>query len=207
MDFDDLRHSLINELEKIAAELSEAQRKELPKKDFALTPGQSSTGDKAYPIDTPGRARAAIGFVGMHGSPQQKSEVYKDVARRYPQLAAKSSVPELKEKAANEVGAPPPVPGPKPMPGMMGANTATGLAPIQPLPAQKIAEAWSKLAEGGGFLHGASKEIGPAIGMMVGAGLGHKYKMNELATSGAGYGGGALAQLAVEHLLKKRRGG
>lgn len=57
------------------------------------------------------------------------------------------------------------------------------------------------------FMHGAGQEIGPAVGMMAGAGLGHMLGVNELAASGAGYGLGALGQLGVEALMKRRSGG
>jgi len=102
-------------LTKTGADLTPEARAKIKPSNFALTSGQSSTGKKAYPVDTEQRARAALGFVGMHGSPEQKAEVYKDVARKYPHLAAKSSVPALKsrvEKSAamgmSPIGAPGP---------------------------------------------------------------------------------------------------
>lgn len=108
MKLEVVRKSFLDELSKIGADLTAAEREKIPSKKFALTGKQSTTGKKAYPLDTEGRARAAIGFVGMHGSPEQKSEVYRDVARLYPHLAAKSSVPGLrahaKEKAAMGMG-------------------------------------------------------------------------------------------------------
>lgn len=92
---------------KEAAELTPQSRAEIKPKNFALTGKQSNTGQRAYPIHDEQHARAALGFVGMHGTPQQKSEVYKDISKKYPHLAAKSSIPELKgltEKKAGVVG-------------------------------------------------------------------------------------------------------
>lgn len=88
--------SILDNFRKAAADLTAAQRAEIPKKDFALTGKQSNTKKPAYPIHDEKHARLALAFVKMHGSDAQKSEVYKDVARKYPQLAAKSSVTELK---------------------------------------------------------------------------------------------------------------
>lgn len=99
--------ALSDEYLKIAAELNAKSRSEIAPKNFALTSSQSSTGKKAYPIEDEAHARAAVGFVGMHGSSEQKSEVYKDVARRYPHLASQSSVPALHglaEKKAFSMG-------------------------------------------------------------------------------------------------------
>jgi hypothetical protein len=55
------------------------------------------------------------------------------------------------------------------------------------------------------FLEGASHEVGPALGALAGAGVGHALGASELASSGLGYGVGSLAQLGVEHALKKRK--
>ncbi len=89
---------------KTAAELTPEGRSEVAKKNFALTPTQSSTGQRAYPIEDEPHARAALGFVGMHGSESQRHEVYKDIARKYPHLAAKSSIPALKGMVQDKTG-------------------------------------------------------------------------------------------------------
>lgn len=83
---------------KLATELTADARSHLAPKNFALSAKQSDTGKPAYPIEDKQHARSALGFVGMHGSPSEKSEVYKDVARKFPDLAAKSSVPALRSK-------------------------------------------------------------------------------------------------------------
>lgn len=94
------------ELMKLSAELTTESRGQIAKKNFALNQKQSKTGKPAYPIHDERHARAALGFVGMHGSPTEKAEVYKDVAKKYPHLAAKSSIPALrsKEKDSNMMG-------------------------------------------------------------------------------------------------------
>lgn len=86
-------------VEKVAADLNAASRAEISKKNFALTPKQSTTGKPAYPIHDEAHARSALAYVKRFGDAKQQSEVYKDVARKYPHMAAKSSVPALKEKA------------------------------------------------------------------------------------------------------------
>lgn len=85
------RYAFFDELQKIGAALTETERAQIPKKQFALTPKQSTTGKRAYPMHDEHHARLAIAFVGMHGSPEQKSEVYKDVQRLYPHIAEKSA--------------------------------------------------------------------------------------------------------------------
>jgi hypothetical protein len=81
---------------KIATELTAHARSEIAPKNFALTSKQSNTGKPAYPIEDEAHAKSALGLVGMHGSAQQKSEVYADVAKKYPQL--------IKEKKAGFMG-------------------------------------------------------------------------------------------------------
>lgn len=78
------------ELQKIAEDLTPEARAQIAKKNFALTSKQSDTGKPAYPIHDEQHARTALGMVGMHGTPEQKSEVYKDIVRKYPEMAAKS---------------------------------------------------------------------------------------------------------------------
>lgn len=81
-----------NELEqilsttKLAAELTEASRSSLPKKDFAVSAKKSNTGKPAYPIEDRKHAISALGFSKMHGDSGDAAEVKKDVARKYPDL-------------------------------------------------------------------------------------------------------------------------
>ena len=99
MDLDILKSGFLDELQKIAADLNTSGREHIKAKNFALTPRQSDTGKPAYPIHDKAHAANALARVKQHGTPAQQSEVYKDVARRYPELAARSDVPALKAKA------------------------------------------------------------------------------------------------------------
>lgn len=93
---------------KAAADLTAASRDQIAKKNFALSAKQSNTGKPAYPIHDKAHAANALARVKQHGSPAEKSEVYKDVARKFPELASKSSVPALKAKEKNsEMSLPP----------------------------------------------------------------------------------------------------
>jgi hypothetical protein len=83
---------------KLAMAMTQEQRADIPKKDFALTPKQTGTEAK-YPIQDEQHARLAVAFAKMHATDQEKAEVYKDVAKKFPHLAAKSSVPALKAMA------------------------------------------------------------------------------------------------------------
>lgn len=175
---------------KAAADLTPQGRAEIPKKDFALTSRQSSTGERAYPIDTEARARAALGFVGMHGSDAQKHEVYQDVARKYPQLAAKSSVPALrgmaKEKDA-DMGAAPPVNPTAPMDMMQ--DKAGGVGSFIPRAANAAR----------GLLPGPAAAAGPGLLQRLASDAGtHKAELAGL---------GILAAPSVDHLQAKIRAG
>jgi hypothetical protein len=60
--------------------LTAAKRKALPKSQFAIP------SKKAYPIDTPGRARDALARVAQNGTPAQKTTVRHAVKRKYPSI-------------------------------------------------------------------------------------------------------------------------
>ena len=79
-------------LTKVASDLTDAARAEISKRNFALTGKQSNTGKPAYPIHDREHARAALGMVGMHGTQEQKAEVRKDVARKYPDMIKKVAI-------------------------------------------------------------------------------------------------------------------
>ena len=87
---------------KVAAELTTAAREHIKPKNFALTPKQSDTGKPAYPIEDKRHAANALSRVKQFGSPKEKAEVYKDVAKKYPGLAEHSSVPSVKAKAEKD---------------------------------------------------------------------------------------------------------
>jgi hypothetical protein len=60
------------------ARLTSRQRKNLPRKSFAV-PGR-----RAYPINDASHARNALARVSQHGTPRQKAMVRSAVRRRYP---------------------------------------------------------------------------------------------------------------------------
>lgn len=72
--------------------ISAARRQALPKSDFAL-PGQGSgpkgAGSGAYPIDTPGRARAALSRGAANASSADDATIRRRVASKYPDMAVK----------------------------------------------------------------------------------------------------------------------
>lgn len=84
---------------KTAAELTTEGREKIKEKNFSLSAEQSDTGKPAYPIEDKSHAANALARVKQFGSPAEKAEVYKDVAKKYPGLAMRSSVEEVKEKA------------------------------------------------------------------------------------------------------------
>jgi hypothetical protein len=84
---------------KQAAELTEAARDKIAPKNFALSSKQSGTGKPAYPIEDHRHAANALSRVDQNGSSKEKSEVYSDVARKYPDLARHSSVAGVRDKA------------------------------------------------------------------------------------------------------------
>jgi hypothetical protein len=66
--------------------LTAADRRKLPSSSFAL-PGKDPDvkGAKGtYPIDTPGRARAALGKAKVNATPAEQAKVKKAVAKKYP---------------------------------------------------------------------------------------------------------------------------
>jgi hypothetical protein len=97
MDLNVAKTGFLDELTKIAADLTPSARADLPKKDFAVSAKSSNTGKPAYPIEDKAHAKAALGLSAMHGDAKDVSEVRKDVAKKYPGL--------VKEKKAAGVNA------------------------------------------------------------------------------------------------------
>jgi len=85
---------------KVGSELTEAARDKIKSTNFALSAKQSDTGAPKYPIEDRRHAANALSRVGQFGSPKEKAEVYKDVARKYPEMARHSDVPAVQEKKA-----------------------------------------------------------------------------------------------------------
>ena len=82
----------VAEAPKVANVLTEHAREEIKPKNFAIPKG------KHYPIENETHARNAIARVDQFGSPSEKNQVYSAVAKKYPGLAARSSVPAVKAK-------------------------------------------------------------------------------------------------------------
>jgi hypothetical protein len=58
----------------------------IAKGDFAL-PGGGPGGEDAYPIDTKGRARSALGRAAKNATPAQKAQIKAAVRKKYPSIA------------------------------------------------------------------------------------------------------------------------
>lgn len=89
-------HSMAEELRKIAHDLTQGERAELPKKDFAVPASKSNTGEKAYPIPDEQHARSALGFAKMHGDSADLEKVRAKVRAKFPDM--------LKEKDSGFLG-------------------------------------------------------------------------------------------------------
>lgn len=61
------------------AKLTSKERKAIPAKDFAL-PG------RRYPVEDKAHARNALARVAQHGDAEEKAEVRKKVAAKYPAI-------------------------------------------------------------------------------------------------------------------------
>jgi len=86
--FDELNHIWFD---KVAADLSQAARADLPKKDFAVPASKSNTGERAYPIPDRQHARSALGFAKLHGDASDYERVRAKVEAKFPDMLKKSS--------------------------------------------------------------------------------------------------------------------
>lgn len=82
--------------EKQANVLTEEARSHISKKNFALP--KANGGKGGYPIENKAHAENALSRVDTFGTPAEKSKVHSAVAKEYPGLAARSSVPDVAEK-------------------------------------------------------------------------------------------------------------
>lgn len=71
----------------------------VPKSDLTFPDKGGATG--SYPVNTPKHARAALGFVGMHGTPAEKAAVRAKVHSKYPNIGQRSKVDVIKKRAAS----------------------------------------------------------------------------------------------------------
>jgi len=85
---------------KTAAELTQASRERIKPKSFAIPKGDGPGGTGKYPIHDERHAKNALTRVAQHGTSSEKSKVYSAVAKKYPGVAAESSVPALAKKAS-----------------------------------------------------------------------------------------------------------
>jgi len=72
------------------AKLTAADRKKLPKSDFALPgkgKGPEGKGSGSYPIPDRSHARNALSRVSANGTPAEKKAVRAKVAKKYPGMA------------------------------------------------------------------------------------------------------------------------
>lgn len=79
---------------KPSPKLTANKRRKLKPGDFAL-PGKNPSvpGAKGdYPIDTPGRARAALSRSAANATPAQHAEIKKKVVAKYPAIKVKNTV-------------------------------------------------------------------------------------------------------------------
>ena len=70
--------------------LSAKKRREMPSSEFALPgrgEGPGGKGSGAYPIDTEGRARAALSRGAANASPAEQATIRRKVHERYPDMA------------------------------------------------------------------------------------------------------------------------
>ncbi len=66
------------------ATLSTAQRKSLPKSDYAL-PGKAP-GSGSYPIEDEGHARAALGRARTNATPGERATIRRKVHEKFPSM-------------------------------------------------------------------------------------------------------------------------
>lgn len=89
---------------KMAKVLTMQGRKRIKEKNFAIPAGSGPGGTGKYPIHDAQHAKSALTFVARHGTPEEKSQVYAAVGKKYPGLAARSSVEGVRGKAKESCG-------------------------------------------------------------------------------------------------------
>lgn len=77
-------------------------REQIKEKNFAIPKGEGPGDTGKYPIHDEEHARNALTRVRTHGTPKEKSKVYDAVAKKYPGLAARSSVESVREEAKKD---------------------------------------------------------------------------------------------------------
>jgi hypothetical protein len=91
--------------EKLAKVLTMKGRVRIKEKNFAIPSGKGPGGTGKYPIHDAQHAKSALTFVRRHGTPEEKSQVYAAVAKKYPGLAGRSSVEGVREAISKRASA------------------------------------------------------------------------------------------------------
>ena len=81
---------------KTVARLTTKARKRLKKSDFAIP--SKAPGPGSYPIEDRAHAARAKGRVTQYGSPSEKKQVRRAVAKKYPSLGKKRTPRKRKKK-------------------------------------------------------------------------------------------------------------
>ena len=105
-ELDVVQGAFLDELAKIAADLTEEARNHIAKKNFAVSAKASNTGKPAYPIENKAHAKAALGLAAMHGDQKDIAEVRKDVEKKYPGMVHEKKAsfsPRMMRAAALEL--------------------------------------------------------------------------------------------------------
>jgi hypothetical protein len=69
--------------------ITAAQRRKLPSSEFGLPgkgEGPGGKGSGSYPVDTPGRARAALSYSKRFASPSEQAQIKRKVRGKYPEM-------------------------------------------------------------------------------------------------------------------------
>jgi hypothetical protein len=84
----EVKNMKVSEFRKIAAKITAEKRESLPKSDFGLKNKADTKKEKAqsgnYPIDTKGRARAALAYSKRYATPGQQVTIKQRVEAKYP---------------------------------------------------------------------------------------------------------------------------
>ena len=106
---------VVSEEELMEKDLSAAERRAIPNKDFALPgKGEGPKGKQAgsYPIPDEKHARSALSLVSQHGTPEEKAKVRAKVKKKFPNIDVSEAKvdtgsPEAKASARNVRNTPP----------------------------------------------------------------------------------------------------
>lgn len=193
---------------KIAAPLTAEQREDMPKKDFAVGPKSSNTGEEAYPIPDRRHAAVALGMAKMHHDSADLAKVRAKVKAKYPDMldkaaSAGSIILEDTTKVAFLE---------RVQPGTERYHSSRMLALLNQLPARvyyaeedpedyKIASAvrakFASSFDRKAALEALIGEVGPAAGATIGATLAGGLGKSPLSGAAMGYGVGSIPELLL----------